>query len=129
MLGLKVWGKIFTIFKNEKCKIDYLYVEKDSCCSIHKHSFKKNIFFLISGDIRIITDFGEHKLEKAKPFDVASGITHQFKALKNSFMLEIAYVEKGKLKEEDINRKIQGGKFIKGKFYTLNELKGNNWEK
>lgn len=128
MKSLKIWGNLNTIFQNDKCKIDYLYVRKDTACSIHYHDKKINRFFLIRGDVRILTDFGEHKLVLGEAFDVMPGTTHQFKALKNSFMLEIAFVDEGALEETDINRKIQGGQFIDGVFKTLTELKSNNWK-
>ena len=128
MKSLKIWGSLITLFKNEKCKVDYLYIRKNSACSIHNHSYKINRFFLIKGDVRIITDFGEQKLREGETFDVAPNLTHQFKALKNSFMLEIAFVEEGTLEEKDISRKVQGGEFIDGKFFTLDQLKQRNWK-
>ena len=128
MNHLKIWGELKTIFENDKCKIDYLYVRKNTACSIHYHENKVNKFFLISGDIRVVTDFGEKKLIIGESFDVHPNTTHQFRAFKNSFMLEIAFVDKGVLEEDDIIRKIQGGQFIDDKFYTLDELKKNNWK-
>jgi len=128
MQNLKIWGWVFTIFENEKVKVDYLYIRKNAQCSIHHHISKKNLFFLIKGNVNIVTDYGEKKLKVGEPFIVHQNVQHAFKALKNSFMLEIAFVEEGKLEESDIIRKIQGGQFIDGKFKTLEELKKDNWK-
>ena len=124
----KIWGILDNIFLISKCKVDVLYLDKDTGCSIHFHEKKKNRFYLISGSVKLKTDLGEKILEQYDTFDIYPSITHQFIALEDSILIEIAFVDKGKLKEEDIKRKIQGGKFIKEKFYTLNELKDNNWK-
>ena len=124
----KVWGILDNIFFNSKCKVDVLYLDKNTGCSIHFHDKKVNRFYLIKGLVKLKTDLGERILKPYETFDIYPPITHQFIALEDSILIEIAFVDKGKLKEEDITRKIQGGKFIKGKFYTLNELKNNNWK-
>lgn len=128
MKSLKIWGEVTTIFQNTKCKVDYLYIRKDTACSVHYHEHKINRFFLIKGEVSVLTDYGEHKLKIGESFDVTQKLTHQFKATKNSFLLEIAFVNDGELEEIDIVRKIQGGEFIDGRFYTLDQLKQRNWK-
>ena len=124
----KIWGELDNIFMNEKCKVDVLYLEKNTGCSIHHHNQKINRFYLIKGSVEIRTDLGKKKLKVKEIFDVYPNLTHQFVALKDSILIEIAFVEDNILEESDIIRKIQGGRFIKGKFYTLEELKDVNWE-
>ena len=123
----KVWGHLHNVFLNEQVKVDTLYLEKDSACSIHFHNEKINRFYLIKGNVSIKTDLGTKELELGEVFDVYPGCTHQFLASEDSILIEVAFVENGTLVESDITRKVQGGKFIAGKFYTLEELKEHNW--
>lgn len=124
----KIWGLRQRILLTDQTEIDLLHLDKDTACSEHTHKKKINRFILLSGDVRIKTDLGTHKLKRYEPFDVEPPLRHQFVVKKESLLLEIAFVNKGKINENDINRFVQGGKFIKGKFYTLNELKDKNWE-
>jgi len=124
----KIWGDLNNIFNNDKCKIDVLYLQKNTACSIHYHKNKINRFCLIRGSVKLKTDLGNKVLKKNEIFDISPYLTHQFIALKNSILIEIAFVEQDKLKESDIVRKVQGGKFINDKFYTLDELKKENWK-
>jgi len=123
----KIWGELNNVFLHRQVKIDILTLEKNTGCSIHFHEHKINRFCLIRGKVKIKTDLGEKLLKKNEVFDVYPKTTHQFIALQNSILIEIAFVDTGVLEEKDIIRKVQGGKFIKGKFYTLNKLKKENW--
>lgn len=124
----KIWGYLDNIFSNEKCKIDVLFLQKNSACSVHYHREKINRFYLIKGSVKINSDLGEKILKKNDTFDICPSTVHQFVALKDSILIEIAFVEDGLLKESDIVRKIQGGRFVNGKFFTLDELKKENWK-
>jgi quercetin dioxygenase-like cupin family protein len=123
----KIWGNCYKILRLDNAEIDLLYLEKDSVCSKHYHNEKRNLFLLISGKVNIVTDLGTKELVINEPFEVDTNCTHRFDALEDSILLEIAYVENGKIDKDDIVREIQGGKFIEGKFYTLDELKEKNW--
>jgi len=123
----KIWGELNNIFLHQQVKVDVLYLERNTGCSIHFHKRKINRFCLLKGKIEIVTDLGKKVLKKNEIFDVYPETTHQFIALQDSILIEIAFVDNGILQEKDIVRKVQGGKFIKGKFYTLDELKDKNW--
>lgn len=123
----KVWGYKYRIFENDKVELDLLYLEHDSACSIHSHKEKINLFFLIKGKVKIKTDLGEKQLTVNELFEVAPPMTHQFIVEKPSVMLEIAYVKDGTIKADDIIREVQGGKFVDSVFYTLEQLKDNQW--
>ncbi len=123
MKSLKIWGIVNTLFESDHCKIDHLYIRKDTACSLHYHNKKFNRFILLKGNVHIITDLGDYQLKLDEPFDIEPAIIHQFRAFQNSFVLEIAYTIKEPLEENDIIRIKQGGEFIDGKFFTLDELK------
>jgi len=123
----KIWGIKHRILETDKTEIDLLYLEKDSACSVHSHERKINRFLLISGNVLIKTDLGEKQLIINEPFDVEPPLTHQFVIKEKSVMIELAFVKKGKIDSRDIQRSVQGGKFVKGKFYTLDQLKKRNW--
>jgi hypothetical protein len=125
----KVWGIKHRLLDNNQTEIDLLYLEKNSACSIHSHKAKINRFILIQGSVSVKSDLGTTQLQLNQPFDVEPPLVHQFIIHEDSIMIEIAFVNKGKISATDIDRQIQGGKFIDGKFYTLDELKKNNWTK
>ena len=124
----KVWGSRQRILENDLSEIDYLILEKDSACSIHNHDHKINRFILLSGSVSIKSDLGTYKLLHNVPFDVEPPLYHQFIVHEPSTMIEVAYVREGKIDPDDINRVQQGGRFIDGKFFTLNELKLDEWK-
>jgi len=119
----KIWGVKYSLLKTEQTEIDLLYLEEDSCCSIHSHKHKINRFVLLSGHVQIKSDLGDYDLEINEPFDVSEGVVHQFVIFEPSIMIELAYVEEGYIDPQDIVRKVQGGKFINEKFLTLDQLK------
>lgn len=126
MKQLKIWGFVQTIFKNTKCQVDFLYVRKNTVCSLHLHNNKYNRFFLLQGEVEIIINSQIYNLKKGEIFDVEPQIVHQFKGLKNSFMLEISFVNDDNLNLNDIQRLSQGGEFINNEFLTLDQLKEKN---
>lgn len=123
----KIWGIKHRLFQNEKIEFDLLYLEKDSACSVHNHKNKINRFILINGSVTVKTDLGLKKLVINEAFDVEPPLKHQFIIHDDSVLLEMAFVKTGKIEESDIVRVLQGGKFIKGKFLTLDELKKDKW--
>lgn len=122
----KIWGIRQRVLESDQVIIDLLHLEKNTACSEHNHEKKINRFLLLKGDVIVKTDFGDHKLIVNEPFDVEPPLKHQFIVKKKSIMLEISFVKDGKVLEEDIIRFVQGGKFIKGKFYTHKEINENN---
>lgn len=123
----KVWGIKNRLLETKQAEVDLLHLDANTACSIHYHDEKINRFVLLSGDVRVKTDLGEVKLEIERPFDVEPPLMHQFIVKKDSLLLELAYVRDGYILDSDIVRKLQGGKFIRGKFYTLDQLKEKNW--
>lgn len=124
----KIWGERRRIRLDDKNEIDLLYLKKDSFCSLHKHKNKINKFVVISGKVKIETEFGNKILIKNQSFEVYPPIIHRFYALKDSVMIELAYIEPYKycsvnIDPKDINRISQGGKVIDGKEITADEMR------
>lgn len=123
----KVWGIKHRILDLHNLEADLLYLEKDTACSIHYHKKKINRFILLKGAVSVNTDLGIIFLEPNLPFDADPNLTHQFQAHEDSILIELAYVKDGDIEENDIVRQKQGGKYINGNFYTLEQLKEINW--
>lgn len=124
---IKIWGVRKRLLILNQAEVDLLYLEKNSRCSWHFHKKKHNYFYNISAKIKIVTELGDKILNKGEHLTVLAGVKHCFEVLESGIMLEVAYVNNGNIDSNDINRQIQGGKFIKGKFYTLDELMKQNW--
>lgn len=120
---MKVWGVRDRTHLSDKCEIDILTLLPNSNCSIHYHKKKSNKFIVIEGTVYIRTGFGEIKLEKGDRLTVEPPLVHQFATKKDSaILLEIAFVNKGKINSRDIIRFKQGWRTIKGKKYSVKEL-------
>lgn len=119
----KIWGYRHRILKTKETEVDLLFLDAKSECSIHRHEAKINRFVLLSGRIQIKTDMGTKELVINEPFDVEPPSIHQFIILKDSVMIELAFVKSGEIDVNDIERFRQGGKTINNVFKTLDELR------
>ena len=119
----KVWGRRRRILLTDRTEIDLVYLKKNCFCSTHNHLKKINKFVVVSGKVRIKSEYGAIILTKNESFEVRPPLKHRFFALEDSVMIECAYVEKGKIDPDDINRESQGGRVIKGKEMTLDEMR------
>jgi len=119
----KVWGERHRILLSKTSEIDYLKLKANTFCSQHSHNKKINLFYVLKGKIRIDTEFGKIILQKGQAFEVRPPLKHRFVSLSNSEMIEIAFVNKGRIDENDINREKQGGRIIKGKYLSIPELR------
>lgn len=118
----KIWGERRRILLTVRTEIDLLYLKKNCFCSLHTHKDKINKFCVIKGAIKIETDYGTAVLKKNDNFTVFPPRKHRFVAIKDSIMIELAFVNKGKIDPNDIQREKQGGRIIKGKEKTLEEM-------
>jgi len=119
----KVWGERRRILLTDLTEIDLLYLNKDCFCSTHNHKEKINKFVVISGKIRIQTEYGLTILKANESWEVPAPLVHRFYALEDSVMVELAYVKEGKIDPDDINRISQGGRIVNGKEMTLEEMR------
>jgi len=49
----KFWGRTFLVYNDDNCEFQYMECKAGKKCSDHKHEHKVNIFWCISGKIRI----------------------------------------------------------------------------
>lgn len=119
----KIWGERKRILLNKENEIDVLYLKKNTFCSTHNHEHKINKFYVISGRIEIQTEFDKKILTKNEHFSVFPPLTHRFVAWEDSIVIEMAYVNKGKIDINDIKRISQGGKIIAEREMTENSLR------
>ncbi len=119
----KVWGERHRVLLNKSCEIDFLKLKANTFCSLHSHSKKINLFYILKGKVKIESEFGKIILTKGQSFEIRPPLKHRFVALTNAEMIEVAYVNKGKIKETDINRKKLGGRIIKGVYLSISELR------
>ena len=123
----KVWGVRDRVHLSKQCEIDLLTLLPNSQCSVHLHNKKFNKFIVVQGVVTIRTAFGDIKLKQGERIVVEPPLIHQFKTNNNmAVVLEIAYVDKEWIDSDDIVRLVQGGRTIKGKEYTLKEMKKTN---
>lgn len=119
----KIWGERRRILLTDKTEIDLLYLKANTFCSSHNHEEKVNKFYVVSGKIKIETEIGNIILTKNDSWEVHPPLKHRFVALEDSVMIELAYTIDKKIDPKDINRDIQGGKIIDGKYISIPELR------
>ena len=106
----KIWGTTQEIFNNGIVSINYLKIMKGGYCSEHRHKKKSNLFFVITGNLKIEiwqsnSTKDETVLWPGEMATIESGVWHRFKALTDVECLEIYEVKLF----EDIERRTTGG--------------------
>jgi len=107
----KVWGQTTEFFRNALVSAHHLSIKQGGYCSEHKHEYKYNIFYIISGKLKItiwrdksmkdVTTLKEGQVSAVPP-----GLWHCFEALEDSEVIEMYQVL---LHDPDIERRTQGG--------------------
>ena len=119
----KIWGRRRRILLTDRTEIDLVYLKKNCFCSTHNHDYKINKFIVVDGKVRIESEYGKVTLTKNESFEVRPPLKHRFYALEDSIMIECAYVEKGNIDPNDIERESQGGRIVDGKEMTLDKMR------
>ena len=101
----KCWGENTEIFRNDSVSINFLKLIKGGVCSWHFHRCKSNIFYLISGKVRIKTEDGATIMTPGESVVVLAPVKHQFEALEDSELVEVMFVQ---YKQDDIVRETKG---------------------
>jgi mannose-6-phosphate isomerase-like protein (cupin superfamily) len=107
----KVWGDTEQIYGGDTVSAHAINIKKGGYCSIHKHIFKSNAFYVISGMLAIDI-FRENGIKDSTilmPGDMTTvepGEKHRFTALADTQAVEIYDV---KFHGEDIVRDDNGG--------------------
>lgn len=111
----KIWGVTNLVFSNHNNEVQYMECNAGYQCSKHKHSYKYNLFYVISGKIKILVwknDYNlcdETILKAGEKTIVKPNEYHTFQVLEDAQVLEVYWV---KLKLDDICRETCGGKII-----------------
>ena len=107
----KDWGYTTEFFRNAMVSAHHLEVNKGGYCSEHIHEYKYNLFYVISGRLKItiwrendIKD--ETILTAGQASAVSPGFYHIFEGLEKTECVEIYQVL---LIDPDIKRRKQGG--------------------
>ena len=115
----KNWGYTTEFFRNAVVSAHHLEILKRGYCSEHKHVHKYNLFYVLSGKLRItiwresdnpvsLPDIKDiTTLEKGQISAVPPGFYHKFEALEDTECIEVYQVL---LIEPDIERRKPGGK-------------------
>ena len=101
----KVWGKNERIYSDDLSSTNLLHIVKGGTCSLHSHKTKSNVFYVISGKLKLRTDLGETILLPGQSFTIYAGTQHRFIALEDTIAIEIMAV---RYDENDIDREDQG---------------------
>ena len=107
----KIWGKTEEIFSNGIVSVNHLKIKKGGFCSEHYHRFKSNLFFVLSGNLRLTIWTPEGKdddtvIWPGESSEIPPSVYHKFIALTDVECLEIYET---KLRGEDIERRTEGG--------------------
>jgi len=114
MIAGKIWGNTHDVFARNDVSVKLVHLDKGKRCSKHRHLHKHNLFYLVSGIMRIKVwkkDYDlcdETVLYPDQVCVVPPGEFHLFEALQDCVALEVYYVV---LNEGDIERETVGGSF------------------
>lgn len=107
----KIWGDTGCIYCNDTVSVHAITIKKGGYCSIHKHLFKGNSFYVVSGRLAIEIYNASGVVDRTVL--TAGGITtvdpqvkHRFIALDDTEAIEIYDV---KFHGDDIIRDDEGG--------------------
>ncbi len=106
----KNWGYTTEFFRNAVVSAHHLEIKKDRYCSEHRHEHKYNVFYVISGKLKITIwrdamTLDVTVLERGQTSAVPPGFYHKFEALEDTNCIEIYQVL---LIDPDIERRTQG---------------------
>lgn len=101
----KIWGVNNEIYSNDICSVNILSLKKGGTCSLHVHQFKHNLFYVISGKLKIHTELGDSILSSGQSFVILPNTKHLFAALEETIAVEVMFV---KYDHADIKREKVG---------------------
>jgi len=112
----KVWGETEVVLQTPFIEFHRIWVRKGGFCSLHKHEFKWNMFYVTYGRLKVlihkndydlvdITELGPNEWTTVKP-----GEFHSFAASEDTTAFELYYPEP--LSEDIIRRTVGGGSLL-----------------
>ena len=109
----KVWGQTIELLKTPLIEVHHILIDPNRVCSMHKHEFKWNMFYVIKGELAIEVEKNDYDLLDTtilKPGEwtsVKPNEFHRFRSITSVEALEIYYLEP---LTADIVRKNVGGR-------------------
>jgi len=99
----KIWGTNTEIYHTEVVSVNVLHIVKGGTCSLHTHKSKHNLFYVISGELKLQVKYlGELIFPPGGEWLVQAGQEHRFQAMVPTVVVETVFV---KLDANDIDRK------------------------
>ena len=107
----KVWGETTEFFRNALVSAHHITIKKGGFCSKHRHAHKYNLFYVISGKLRVQIWRDEQTVDETivaagQSTAVSPGFFHKFWALEETEAIEVYQVF---LEDPDIERETEGG--------------------
>lgn len=112
MISGKIWGKTESLLVTPLIEIHRIFINKGCVCSMHKHEFKWNMFYVVSGELAIEVEKNDYELvdttiiKSGEWTSVRPNEYHRFRSITDVECLEIYYLEP---LTTDIVRKNVGG--------------------
>jgi quercetin dioxygenase-like cupin family protein len=113
MIQGKIWGETQTLLVTPMIEVHRIMIDPGGYCSMHKHEFKWNMFYMIYGELDIHVRKNDYDLVDVTNLNVgeftsvAPNEYHMFKAREGpASALEIYYLESI---SKDIIRETVGG--------------------
>ena len=107
----KIWGQTELIEANGSCEFHRIDFVKGGTCSKHKHEYKWNGFYVMSGEMKIRVwqkdyDLIDETILKAGDYTaVKPGLYHSFEGLEDGVAFELYWAE---FRHNDIQRESVG---------------------
>jgi mannose-6-phosphate isomerase-like protein (cupin superfamily) len=109
----KAWGTKEILNISDSGQLDFLIIQKGGYCSKHRHFQKYNLFYVITGTLKVTLFLKDGEREyiigddcPKRKLIVRPGTYHQFKALDEVECIEQSFVQ---YSVEDIQRIGEGG--------------------
>ena len=108
----KVWGETELILQTPFVEFHRIWVQQGGFCSLHKHEYKWNMFYVTSGELEVHIHKEDQNLidvtilRQGEWTTVKPGEFHSFRARKYTLAFELYYPQP---LSEDIIRKTVGG--------------------
>ena len=87
----KVWGQELIVANNDKYAGKILAIEKGGISSLHRHLVKDEVFYCLSGRVRLELDGQLFELSpESEPVRIYPGKWHRFEGLEESKVMEVS---------------------------------------
>jgi quercetin dioxygenase-like cupin family protein len=106
----KVWGTTAEVYRDAGIAVHFLKIKAGGRSSEHRHTFKENVFVVLTGEIEVRIWRAEKLVDRTilragTELVVPAGVWHDFLAREDSTVIEIY---RAGLRDPDIERRTQG---------------------